>query len=118
MILGIGTDLIEIARVAAAHDRWGDHFLKKVFTSSEIDYCLSKKHPAESLAGRFAAKEAGFKALSQAGIEVTLWRSLWVERDQIGRPSLVTSAKHDLRLHLALSHSKGHAVAVVIAERK
>jgi holo-[acyl-carrier protein] synthase len=117
MIVGTGVDIIEIERVAAAYERWGKRFLRKVFTQDEIDYCLKKRYPADSLAARFAAKEAGFKALSQAGIKITLWRSIWVERDEVGRPRLATSAEHALKLHLALSHSKGQSIAVVVAER-
>lgn len=117
MIVGTGVDIIEIERVAAAYGRWGERFLRRVFTGQEINYCLRKRYPADSLAARFAAKEAGFKALSQAGIHVSLWRNIWVEKDAIGRPRLATSVPNDLKLHLALSHSKGHSVAVVVAEK-
>ena len=63
MVLGIGTDLVEIERIQRVFDRFGDRFLHRIFTAAEIAYCHLKKHSAESFAARFAAKEAGAKAL-------------------------------------------------------
>jgi holo-[acyl-carrier protein] synthase len=63
MILGTGIDIIEIDRVARSIERFGDRFLHRIFTSGEIAYCSRKKNAAESYAARFAAKEAGAKAL-------------------------------------------------------
>ena len=64
MVIGLGTDLIEIARIAQTVDRFGERFLRRVYTPQEIAYCLGKRSSAESLAARFAAKEAAAKALS------------------------------------------------------
>ncbi len=64
MVIGLGTDLIEIERIAHSVERYGEAFLQRVFTAGEIEYCQrKKKNSAESLAARFAAKEAGAKAL-------------------------------------------------------
>ena len=63
MVIGVGTDLMEIARIAQSIARFGDRFLRRVFTQREIEYCQRKKNAAESFAARFAAKEAGAKAL-------------------------------------------------------
>ena len=116
MIVGTGVDVIEIDRIKAAHQRWGGRFLRRVFTETEVRYCLKKKNPYPSLAARFAAKESGFKALSQAGVHIILWRSIWVERDRWGRPTLHTAPETSFRLHLALTHSKEYAVATVVVE--
>lgn len=63
MVIGIGTDLIEIERVEASIERYGEKFLERIFTPGEIAYCRQKKGSGESFAARFAAKEAGAKAL-------------------------------------------------------
>jgi len=115
-ILGIGIDLIEVDRIKAAYERWGERFLRKVFTEAEVKYCFRKKEPFPSLAARFAAKEAGFKAFSQAGIHVVLWRSLYVERDKYGRPTLRLKDHDENRTHLALTHTRGLAMATVVVE--
>lgn len=115
MIVGVGIDIIEIERIAEAYQRWGGSFLRKVFTESEIAYCLSKRDPAPSLAARFAAKEAGFKALSQAGIHVVKWRSIEVRREPGKAPELVVAGL-DLSCRLSLTHSRDYAAAVVVAE--
>ena len=116
-ICGTGVDIIEIPRIKKAYERWGRDFLDKVFLPDEIDYCLLKVNPYPSLAARFAAKEAGFKALSQAGIHITLWRGIAVARSEDGRPRLVVPKSDGVRLHLSLTHSREFAVAMVVAER-
>jgi len=64
MICGIGTDIVDVGRIRKAVERWGDRFLKRVFTEAEVVYCLAKANPYPHLAARFAAKEAVMKALS------------------------------------------------------
>lgn len=64
MIVGIGTDIVEISRIKNAVAKWGERFLRKIFTENEISYCYKKKDPFPHLAVRFAAKEAVIKALS------------------------------------------------------
>ncbi len=116
-ICGTGVDIIEIPRIKNAYERWGNDFLAKIFSPAEIDYCLRKMNPYPSLAARFAAKEACFKALSQAGIHITLWRGISVARAEDGRPRLIVPQAEGLHLHLSLTHGKDYAVAMVIAER-
>lgn len=115
-ILGIGIDLIEVDRIKAAYERWGERFLSKVFTEEEARYCFRKKEPYPSLAARFAAREAGFKAFSQAGVHVLLWRSLYVTRDDYGRPTLILKENNRYRTHLAITHTRGMAMATVVVE--
>ncbi|MFH2056646.1 MAG: holo-ACP synthase [bacterium] len=117
MIVGIGIDIIEIERIAKAYQRWGDGFLRKIYTEEEITYCLSQHDPAPSLAARFAAKEAAFKALSQAGVVVRSWQEIIVLKSETGLPQLSSRVTHDLILHLSLTHSNSSAAALVVAER-
>ena len=125
MVLGTGTDLIEIARVQDSMDRFGDRFLQRIFTPGEIAYCqLKKKHSAESFAARFAAKEAGAKALGTGISRGVSWKEFEVRREPGHRPTLhLTGRAAELagamgikRLNLSLTHSRQLAMAVVIAE--
>ncbi|MEO6803910.1 MAG: holo-ACP synthase [Granulicella sp.] len=125
MVVGLGTDLIEIARVQASLDRYGEQFLRRVFTAGEIAYCQRKKHTAaESFAARFAAKEAGAKALGTGISRGVSWRELEVTRAPGERPELVLSGRAAerarsmgvRRISLSLTHSREVAMAVVILE--
>lgn len=124
MVLGVGTDLIEIERVQQSLDRFGTRFMQKVFTAGEIAYCQRKKHAAESFAGRFAAKEAAAKALGTGISRGISWQEIEVKREPGERPTLHLSGRAAERarsmgiahLHLSLTHSRDVAMAVVIAE--
>ena len=125
MVLGLGTDLIEIERVQASIDRFGDRFLERLFTPGEIAFCLRKKrHAAESFAARFAAKEAGAKALGTGISRGVGWKEIEVRREPGERPTLHLSGRAAeraaamgvRRLQLSLTHSKTVALAVVVAE--
>ncbi len=81
MVLGVGTDLIETKRIEESIDRFGERFLERVFTPGEIAYCMrKKKNAAESFAARFAAKEAGAKALGTGIARGVRWTELEVRR--------------------------------------
>ena len=124
MVLGVGTDLMEIARIAQSIDRFGDRFLVRVFTPGEIAYCQRKKNAAESFAARFAAKEAGAKALGTGISHGVTWLELVVTREPSGRPSLELHGRAAERarkmgvakVSLSLTHSRDVAMAVVIME--
>jgi holo-[acyl-carrier protein] synthase len=124
MVLGIGADLIEIARIAQTVDRFGERFLRRVFTAREIDYCLRKKTSAESLAARFAAKEAAAKALGTGISHGVGWLDLEVVRQPSGKPTLQFHGRaahlaRQLRVastSLSLTHSKDLALAFVVME--
>lgn len=79
-IIGLGIDATEIPRIAAAIERYGDRFLRRVFTEQEVTYCLRRRVPAIHFAGRFAAKEAGMKALGTGQSQNVLWRDVEVIR--------------------------------------
>jgi holo-[acyl-carrier protein] synthase len=120
MICGVGTDIVEIIRIRDAVERWGDHFLKKVFSEKEIDYCYSRNDPALHLAARFAAKEACIKALSTSMTGHISMKDIVVCNDPSGKPSIQVGRKDTgvgrIKLHLSLSHERQYAVATVIAE--
>lgn len=79
-IIGLGLDVTEIDRIADTIDRYGDRFLRRVFTDGEVAYCLRRRVPAIHFAGRFAAKEAAMKALGTGHTHEVLWRDVEVVR--------------------------------------
>lgn len=119
MNLQVGTDIVEIARIAAALGRFGGRFLERVYTPAEQALCHGR--PSE-LAARFAAKEAAMKALG-TGRRGVGWREVEVLADMRGRPLLHLHGRAAARaaalglpnLAVSLSHERGHAIAVVIA---
>src|SRR5580692_10803059 len=114
MILGTGIDIIEIDRIQKAVERWGDGFLKHVFTPEEIAHARKFKFPYPHYAGRFAAKEAIFKAM---GIPHLSWQELNIINDTNGKPVCQCKNK-DFKHHLliSISHSRDYAVASAIVE--
>src|SRR5579872_4592059 len=89
MILGVGIDIIEVARIQASHEKFGERFLNRILHPDEIAYCLSHKLPAPFLAARFAAKEAISKAFG-TGIGAQLgWHNMEVGRRESGEPFVI-----------------------------
>jgi holo-[acyl-carrier protein] synthase len=112
----IGVDIEEVDRIRRVADRWGDRFLQRHFTPGEIAYCRSKAHPAESLAARFAAKEAFAKAYPGKG--GLTWHDVEVIKDG-RRPVLhLRGVAAGYEATLSLSHTHEHAVAVVMVRPK
>jgi holo-[acyl-carrier protein] synthase len=124
MVLGLGTDLIEIERIEASIDRFGERFLERVFTEGEIAYCRKKKQSSESFAARFAAKEAGAKALGTGISRGVSWTEIEVTRKMGERPMLHFSGRAGelaramgvRKVQLSLSHSRKLAIAIVVVE--
>ncbi|MHB8055933.1 MAG: holo-ACP synthase [Candidatus Aminicenantales bacterium] len=115
MILGIGIDMIEVARVQKAIER-NPRFTDKVFSPVEIAYSEGKKNKFQHLAARFAAKEAFIKALGHP----VPWTAVEVVNIPSGQPTLVLRDGRDYgftHAHVSLSHLAAHAVAVVVLER-
>ncbi len=124
MILGLGIDIIEVARIKASHEKFGERFLNRILRPGEISYCLSHKEPSPFLAARFAAKEAVSKAFG-TGIGAQLsWQDIEVRRKESGEPFIIL---HDGGLKLleargaravlvSLSHTQTYAAAVAILE--
>ena len=125
MVVGVGTDLIEIARVQASIDRFGEQFLRRIYTDGEIAYCQRKKrNAAESFAARFAAKEAAAKALGTGISRGVSWREIEVLRERGQRPELALQGRAAARaqalgvtrISLSLTHSRDVAMAMVVME--
>ncbi len=125
MILGLGTDLIEIPRIRQSVERFGDRFLERVFTPREIAYCQRKRTGmAQSLAARFAAKEAGAKALGTGIARGILLSEIEVQNLPSGQPTILFHGRAALRAQhlgvlsttLSLTHSRDLAMAVVLLE--
>jgi len=124
MIVGTGIDIAEVPRIAASIKRFGDRFLRRVFTEGEIRYCESKANRVERYAARFAAKEAAMKAIGTGWNYGVGWRDVEVCRAPGGRPTITfhrKAAEFADRLgahHVALSltHTAEHAFAQVILE--
>jgi holo-[acyl-carrier protein] synthase len=125
MIVGIGTDLIEVERIQRAvdHPQWGERFRQRVYTPAEVAYCLGKRRYAESFAARFAAKEAVMKALGRGFGDDINWCEIEVVRSS-GPPRIFLhgrAAEYAVQLgidrwHLSLTHTSTAAMAYVIAE--
>ena len=125
MILGLGTDITEVPRIQASIARFGQHFLQRVYTAGEIAYCEArKKGSTQSFAARFAAKEAGAKALGTGISRGVTWREFEVTRQpgqapQLrlhGRAAEIAAARGIRQLTLSLTHTNQIAMAIVIAE--
>ena len=124
MIVGTGVDIAEVPRIREAVSRFGERFLKRVFTPEEIRYCTSKANTEERLAARFAAKEAAMKAIGTGLRHGVTWQDVEVVRQLGGRPGLRLTGKAAefaaalgcQRIHLSLSHTEEQAIAHVILE--
>lgn len=115
MIYGVGIDIIEVDRVKKIAEK-NTRFLQKIFTQTEIDYCLEKKNKYQHLAARFAAKEAFFKALGRS----IGWKNIGLVNLPSGKPELEIKSKEELpfeKVEVSISHLKDYAVAVVILEK-
>ena len=124
MILGSGVDLCEVPRIEASIARYGSRFLERIFTPREIAYADRKANRFERYAARFAAKEAGMKALGTGWTGGISWRDFEVVNLPSGRPTLnfhgraaEVAAKLGVRhVALSLTHTKEQALAMVILE--
>ena len=83
-VIGIGMDATDLPRIADMLQRYGDRFLRRVFTEGEIAYCTRRRDPVPSLAGRFAVKEAAMKALGTGQAKGVIWKDIEVVR--VGGP--------------------------------
>ena len=124
MLIGTGVDLIEVERIAHSIERYGERFLRRVYTDHEIAYCNRKRGSAESFAARFAAKEAGAKALGTGISRGVTWNEFQVARNPGGRPVLELRGRAALlatelgvrAISLSLTHTSGLAMATVVME--
>ncbi|HZS98955.1 MAG TPA: holo-[acyl-carrier-protein] synthase [Terriglobales bacterium] len=124
MIVGTGIDIAEVPRIREAIERHGERFLHRIFTDGEIQYCESKANRVERYAARFAAKEAGMKAIGTGWNHGVRWRDIEVARKPGGRPTLLLHGKAAefaarlgaVNIALSLTHTAEQAMAQVILE--
>ena len=124
MILGTGVDIAEVPRIRASIARFGDRFLHRIFTEGEIRYCEAKAGRFESYAARFAAKEAGMKALGTGWNHGVRWRDIEVVRPKGQRPTIqfhgqaatIAARLGAKNIALSLTHTADQALAHVILE--
>ena len=115
----IGIDIVEIKRLSRVSKKWGDGFLKKVYTDRELAYARSKRFPYQHLAARFAAKEAIFKALGEVEKNFVGWKNVEILNDAYGKPVVhwhgaAETARRKRKLKnvvVSLSHTENYAVA-------
>lgn len=120
-IIGLGFDATDIPRVAAVHEKYGERFLRRIFTDGEIAYCMRHRDPIPSLAARFASKEACMKALGTGHSRGVLWKDIEVFRAG-GPPQLRlhggaarrAEAMQVRRSLLTITHSETLAMAQVL----
>lgn len=124
MILGIGTDLAEVERIGQSIARYGDRFLNRIFTERERAYAGRKANSTERFAARFAAKEAGMKAIGTGWNRGVTWKDFEVANEPSGRPTLhltgiaqkIASGLGVQRVSISLTHTAQMAFAVVVLE--
>src|ERR1035437_5120104 len=125
MILDVGIDIIEVARVQASHKRFGERFLNRISVADEIAYCLSQKNPAPFIAARFAAKEAISKAFG-TGLGAHLGgQDMEIRRKKSGEPFVILHGNgkklfkscRAKNLLISLSHTANYAAAAAVLER-
>ncbi len=125
MIHGVGIDIVDVRRIERAILRWGERFVRRVYTPEEINYCRRKANPYDSYTVRFAAKEAFIKALRPDG--PLPFADIGVVNGKAGRPEIRLSGKalrvfeeslRDGSIHVSLSHDSGCGVACVVIEER
>jgi len=124
MVFGIGIDIIEIERIKSSVEKYGDHFLNKIYTQTELDYSMGKGNKYQHLAARFAAKEAVFKALSTGWSKDVGWQDIEIYNEPNGMP--LVKLKGDLEafltngknLKISMSHSRDYVTCVAIIYKK
>ncbi len=123
MIKGLGTDIVEIVRIAQMIDRHGEHFLQRVYTEDEIRYCQDRKNSTQHFAGRWAAKEAAMKSLGTGFIRGIRWTEIEIVSQKSGAPKLVlhggtgefARSRGIKEIIVTISHCRNYATATAIA---
>ena len=122
MIVGLGTDIVEIVRIGEMIDRHGEAFLNRIYTQEEIRYCQKRKHCNEAFAGRWAAKEAVMKALGTGFIRGIGWQDIEILAEKSGKPYVNIkggAGEHAKkigveRILITISHCRAYATATAI----
>lgn len=122
MIIGLGTDIVEIERIGKMVERHGENFLNRIYTDDEVKYCQRRKESNQHLAGRWAVKEAVMKVLGTGFIKGIHWRDIEVTSQQSGKPVLVLHGGARDRADqigigqvlISISHCRAYATATAI----
>lgn len=119
MLKGLGTDIIEIARIRAAYLRFGEKLMQRLLTPAEVNYCMNYHDESTHLAGRFAAKEAIAKSLGVGFGEHLSWLDIQILNDELGKPCVRLSERANAffshpQFLLSISHCREYAVATAI----
>jgi holo-[acyl-carrier protein] synthase len=122
MIAGIGIDLVKIKRIQEAVKRWDQRFLSRIFTPLEQQYCYGHLDPALHLSGRFAVKEAVFKAMGTGWRRGVRWTEIEVTNNPQGKPMVTVTGRvkqlmADLgvsEIHVSISHDTDYAIGQVV----
>ena len=120
-IHGIGIDIVEVARIQEASDRWGARFEQRVYTHQELTYCGDAPSRFWRLAARFAAKEATLKALGTGLTTGMRWQDVEIQANTVGKPEIVLHGEvqryaneHNIgAIYVSMSHTNAYAVAQV-----
>jgi len=124
VIVGIGVDLVEVERIRRAVDRYGDRFVRRIFTEAEARHCREGPHPDQRFATRFAAKEAVLKALGVGWQKGLRFLDVELTNNELGAPQVVLSGRSIEwsrgmgveRVHVSLTHHRDFAIAQVVLE--
>ncbi len=124
-VFGIGTDIVEVLRIAQMIERHGELFLNRVFTSREIEYCSARKAATQHYAGRWAAKESILKALGTGWSRGIQWRDMEIRNDAAGKPTVaIGGGAREVceqfgigEIMVSISHCRTHASAFAVAMR-
>ena len=122
MIIGLGTDIVEIVRIGRMIERHGELFLNRIYTPTEVQYCQRRKHANEHFAGRWAAKEAIMKTLGTGFIRGIGWQDIEILPSQSGQPHVTLRGGAEERAKsmgmdevlITISHCREYATATAI----
>lgn len=120
MNIGIGIDIIEIDRIQQSVEKFGDQFLNKIFTKTELEYSLSKKNKYQHLAARFAAKEAISKAFETGWTDGFSWKDIDIYNEKNGMPKVVLHGRlkellgDKKKLKITMSHSDNYVTCFAV----
>ena len=117
MIIGTGVDITEVKRIKEAVEKWGKDFLNRIFTDQELENAKTRGSLYQYLAGRFAAKEAIFKAMGDSRLN---WKEVQILNDKEGKPycAILNGRSKKIDVHVSISHVKNYAVAQAIITKK
>lgn len=114
MILGIGTDIIEVDRIRSAIEEHGDRFLERLFTQKEREYCLKHRFPFRHFAGRFAAKEAIAKSFGLGFGSDISWQDIEIINEKNGKPTVYFRGEKRNDILISISHCHAYATATAV----